>query len=320
MKIFYKLTLILIGSYFLFNIYEIIRGTNSRTFSEIFDRIDGIKVVVCLLMYLLSHFIRVLRIAVMIGRQNFSLVSLLKIQYYTNAVNLLVPFKLGEFYRILEFNKVIQDKEKTFFTIIAERGIDFILIFLGLFICVYFTEQTFIEIKTTIFIGTVFIGSILFTFFVLPQNLRFLNIFLAKRHTSKRIVKVLYLSSKIHDSIEGIRNIVTKEKATLLILSLCIWMLEIGSFYYINDFSFHFKYTVLLACFVFLSGIIPSGSLGLGGIQLAFYLVFRNIGTDMYLYLSISYQLFIFLPAVLIGITVLLSKSSVWGRLKPRIL
>ena len=319
MKIFYKATLIVIGSIFLYHIYEIIKETNSITFSQIFDKIDFVKAALCLGLYLASHMVRVLRIAVMIGRQNFSLLSLLKIQYYTNAVNLLIPFKLGEFYRIIEFNKVIRDQEKTFFTIIAERGIDFILIFLGLFVCVYFTEQTFMEIKITIILGFVFIGAILFIFFVLPQNLRFMNIFLAKRYTSNSIIKVLYISSKIHDSIEGIRNIITKEKATLMVLSLVVWVLEIGSFYYINEFAFHYKYTILLACLVFLSGLIPSGSFGIGGIQLAFYLVFRDVGKDMYLYLSISYQLLIFLPAVVLGIGILLFDKILFVRSKPRL-
>ncbi len=319
MKILYKAALILIGFIFLYNIFGITKGTDPGTFSQIFNKIDYIKVIFCLGLYIASHFVRVLRIAVMIGRQNFSLLSLLKVQYYTNAINLLVPFKLGEFYRILEFDKIVRDKEKSFFTIIAERGIDFIFIFFGLFLCVYFTEQTFVEIKTTLFIGFFFIGGILFTFFVLPQNLRFLNIFLAKRHTSSKIVKILFVSSRIHDSIEGIRNIVTKEKATLLVLSLVIWLLEIGSFYYINDFLPHFKYTILLACFVFLSGLIPSGTLGIGGIQLAFYYVFRDHGNDMYLSLSLSYQFLIFLPAILIGAIVPLTSRSLFGRLKPRI-
>lgn len=237
----------------------------------------------------------------MVGRQDFSLMSLLKTQYYTNAINLILPFKLGEVYRILEFNKVVKDGEKSFFTIVAERGIDFLLIFLGLFVAVYFTEQTFFELRTTVAIGVVFIVAIGFVFFVLPQNLRFLNIFIAKRYNSISIVKVLKLSSKIHDSIEGIRDILTKEKSTLLVLSLVIWTLELGSFYYINDFLPHFKYTILLGCLVFLSGILPSGILGIGGIQLAFFLVFRDYVGQKSIGLSLSYQIFIFLPAVLVG-------------------
>lgn len=304
-KLLHFLVKVLIGGLILYFIFKIIKDFNTVNLNSTFGSLDLLKVLISVFAYLLSHFVRVLRFSLMLGRQNYSIVQLIKTQYFTNSINLLLPFKFGEIYRIIEFEKTIKNYQKTFLTVVAERSIDFVLIVFGLIVSAYLINEPLYYIKPIVILGFIFIVGILYSFLLLPQNIRFMNIFIIKRFSNAKSVFFLKYSSKIHDSIEMVREIILKEKATLLVLSFIIWGLELLSFLYLTDFSPSIWHTLFLGCLVFVSALLPSGSFGIGGIQLAFYLVFKSYMPSHGLELSITYQAIIFIPAVLIG-------SSVW--------
>jgi hypothetical protein len=251
--------------------------------------------------YLFSHFLRSLRVAIMIGRQDFSLINLVGKQFYTNGINLILPFKLGEVYRIVEFNKIFKDPERTFLTIIAERSIDFLFLFSGLFAALYLTEYNILDLQLTILIGCLFIASVLFIYYVLPENIRWLKLFLAKRYSKNWVVKVLGLIHKFYTVIINIKLILKRKLSTIILLTTLIWLSEIAGLFFITDYLTEWPYFLLLAFFVFLSSLIPSGSLGLGALQFAFYLIYLIKPGFPHLALSMIYQFFIFLPAILIA-------------------
>ena len=85
---------------------------------------------------------------------------------------------------------------------------------------------------------------------------------------------------------------------------------------FVTDYLVEWKYIVILAFFVFLSSLIPSGSLGLGGLQLAFYLIYVVQPDFPYLALSMVYQFFIFFPAIILAFVIYIIMKL--KKLKPR--
>ncbi len=297
----YKIFSILIGLTLVFMIIKMVSNFDASVdLKRFLYAINPWKVAISCFAYFFSHFLRSLRIAILLGRQDFSMISLISKQFYTNAVNLIVPFKLGEFYRILEFNKLILDPRQTFLTVIAERALDFIFLFAGLFISLYYSHYGIFDFKFTITIGVVFIVSVLFIYYVLPENIRSLNLFLAKRYSKNWVVNVLATNYKVHTAIENIKHIISEKPSTIFMLTLLIWLCEVFGFLFVTDFL-PYNQVILLSFLVFLSGLIPSASLGLGGLQGAFYLIFLVQPTFPHLALSILYQLYIFLPAIVLG-------------------
>ncbi len=265
------------------------------------SKVSPLKVIISITAYLFSHFLRSLRVAVMIGRQDFSFIRLIDKQFYTNGINLIIPFKLGEVYRIVEFSKIFKNSERTFLTILAERTMDFLFLFLGLFFALYVTDYNVVNLHFTVMIGSLFIGFVLFLYYVLPENLRSLNLFLAKRYTTKNVNRILSVSDKFYSIIINIKQIIKRKSSTIVLLTILIWCFEIAGLFFIIDFLPEWHYLLLLAFFVFLSSLIPSASLGLGGLQIAFYLISTiKIGFP-YFAMSVIYQLCIFLPAILIS-------------------
>jgi hypothetical protein len=255
----------------------------------------------------------------MVGRQDYGLVNLIGQQYYTNGINLILPFKLGEFYRILEFNKIIRDSERTFLTIVAERALDFFVLFVGLFASLYIVDYNPVSVKFTIAVGAIFIMGVLLVYYVLPENIRALNLFIAKRYSKKWTVKVLAISYKIYSVIVSIKDIFRTKASSILILTIAIWTLELMGLFFVTDFLVEWKYIVILGFFVFLSSLIPSGSLGLGGLQLAFYLVYVVQPDFPYLALSMVYQFFIFFPAIVLGFVIYLVMKARKGKISGSI-
>jgi hypothetical protein len=301
MKFLYKIITVLVGVLFLYTIFNLILKTQDLNVLPHLSKLDPLKVVLSCSAYLISHFLRSIRVALMVGRQDYGLLNLIGQQYYTNGINLILPFKLGEFYRILEFNKIIRDSERTFLTIIAERALDFFFLFVGLFVALYFVDYNPVNVKFTIIIGGIFIGGVLVLYYVVPENIRAFNLFIAKRYSTRWTVRFLAVSHKIYTVIVSIKEIFRKKASSILLLTIAIWSFEMMGLLFVTDYIVEWKYIVILAFFVFLSSLIPSGSLGLGGLQLAFYLIYVVQPDFPYLALSMVYQFFIFFPAMILA-------------------
>lgn len=317
MKIVYRLITISVGVVFVYSILNFFLQTEEISILPYLEQISPLKLALSSLAYLFSHFLRSLRVALMMGRQDFSLVNLIGKQYYTNGINLILPFKLGEVYRIVEFNKIFRDPERTFLTVIAERTIDFLFLFVGLFVALYFTKYSIFDLSLTVFIGGLFILGVLFIYYVLPENIRWLNLFLVKRYTKRWVVRVLAITSRAYSVIMNIKQIIRRRVSTIVMLTSLIWLSEIAGLLFIIDYLPQIEYFFLLAFFVFLSSLIPSGSLGLGALQFAFYLIYLVNNSFPYFSLSMIYQFFIFLPAIFIGFAVyIVDRLRQWRSVK----
>lgn len=316
MKFLYKIITVLVGVLFLYTIFNLIVKTQDLNVLPHLNKLDPLKVVLSCAAYLISHFLRSIRVALMVGRQDYGLINLIGKQYYTNGINLILPFKLGEFYRILEFNKIIRDSERTFLTIIAERALDFFFLFVGLFVALYFVDYNPVNVKFTIIIGAIFIGGVLVLYYVVPENIRAFNLFIAKRYSTRWTIRFLAVSHKIYTVIVSIKEIFRRKASSILLLTIAIWSFEMMGLLFVTDYLVEWKYIVILAFFVFLSSLIPSGSLGLGGLQLAFYLIYVVQPDFPYLALSMVYQFFIFFPAMILAFVIYIIMKL--KKLKPR--
>ncbi len=316
MKFLYKIITVAVGVLFLYTIFNLILKTQDLNVLPHLSKLDPLKVVLSCAAYLVSHFLRAIRVALMVGRQDYGLINLIGKQYYTNGINLILPFKLGEFYRILEFNKIIRDSERTFLTIIAERALDFFFLFVGLFVALYFVDYNPVNVKFTIIIGGIFIGGVLVLYYVVPENIRAFNLFIAKRYSKQWTIRFLAVSHKVYTVIVSIKEIFSRKASSILLLTIAIWSFEMMGLLFVTDYMVEWKYIVILAFFVFLSSLIPSGSLGLGGLQLAFYLIYVVQPDFPYLALSMVYQFFIFFPAMILAFVIYIIMKL--KKLKPR--
>ena len=264
--------------------------------------VNWLYVGISLLAYLLSHALRALRIAILMGRQDYSLLKLVYLQYYTNGINLILPFKLGEVYRIIEFNKIIKDNNKLVLTVIAEKTLDLLVLFIWAILAISFLGNGIVELKIVIWVISALIMFSMGIFFVLPENLKTLNLVIAKRYNTRTVIYILSLTTRILKVISNIKIILKSNFSTISLITLMIWLLEVVGFAYLLPFMAEKVQVWLLSILVFLSSLIPSASLGLGGLQLGFSSLDYKANQFNSLLISLTYQAFIFSPAVLLGL------------------
>ena len=298
----YKIITVAIGVLFLFYFIHLFDELPKINFRDFLLEVNWLYVGISLLAYLLSHALRALRIAILMGRQDYSLLKLVYLQYYTNGINLILPFKLGEVYRIIEFNKIIKDNNKLVLTVIAEKTLDLLVLFIWAILAISFLGNGIVELKIVIWVISALIMFSMGIFFVLPENLKTLNLVIAKRYNTRTVIYILSLTTRILKVISNIKIILKSNFSTISLITLMIWLLEVVGFAYLLPFMAEKVQVWLLSILVFLSSLIPSASLGLGGLQLGFSSLDYKANQFNSLLISLTYQAFIFSPAVLLGL------------------
>ena len=112
-----------------------------------------IEISIAVILYLLSHTVRVLRLVILNPVTKFNIRDLWREQYKANGVNLLVPFKLGESYRLIYFKKFFGSYSNSFAVLVTERFLDLFTIFLLLSLASYFSSIDIPAIKYLFYIS-----------------------------------------------------------------------------------------------------------------------------------------------------------------------
>ena len=301
MKTLYRIFTIAAGVFFLYYFVHLFDELPKIKLNEILSQLNYFYVVGSLIAYLLSHILRAIRFAVLLGRQDYSLFKLVYLQFYTNAINLVFPFKLGEVYRIVAFNKLIKDDKKLILTVVTEKTLDLLLLFVWALVAILILGQEIVALNIVLWILLFLISGSLILFFVLPENIRTFNIFIAKRYNTKWTITVLSLTNKIMRVITNIKSTLKANASTITLLTFSIWLFEVLGFCYLLPFMLEKSQVWLISILVFLSSLIPSASLGLEGLQLGFSAMQNHTSQFNSLVISLTYQAFIFAPAVVFG-------------------
>ena len=107
-------------------------------FSTLFEGLNYSLIFMGIGLYLLSHSARVLRLIILNPVSKYSIRSLWKEQYKANGVNLLLPLKLGESYRLIYFKNFFGSYFNSFAVLLCERLLDLLFIFFILSFVLYF--------------------------------------------------------------------------------------------------------------------------------------------------------------------------------------
>ena len=308
MKNIYNVLSVLIGIVFLYAIYKY-----STTFKEVdllgeMVRIGWWKIILSTFFYLFSHLLRSFRIAVLLNRQDLSLKKIIEKQFYTNGINLIIPFRLGEIYRMYSFNEIIENYQTSVITFITERALDFFILFIGLIATILIARVDMASLNTPLIFAFIFVLVALFIYYVLPENIRSLNLFIARRYNTRNTLRILAFTGKFYNIITELKNILRQKVATLMVLTAIIWIFEVAGFLFLIQ-VLPLKLIFLLAFLVFLSAFIPSGAFNYGGIQLGFALITLVHPNFNWFDYSLIYQIFMFTPAMLISLFIFIKAA-----------
>jgi hypothetical protein len=308
----YSIINICIGFLVLYYTINFVSVWNIDAMLSSINKMNSIHILVSIFAYLAAHLVRSIRLFIIFGIKAPNIGSMIRTQLMTNGVNLLLPFKIGEAFRIAEFSLLIKEISAVLYSIIFERFLDliFLLAVLTILLNLYGGNYESENGLSNLYNICIFllISSIIFIIFV-PNNIKELRLIIAKNSDTDLGVWWLKKLRKADLSINKIFKGVKKNSSTIITLTLIIWILELGSFVLFISVLDDFEAVSLLAVMVFLSALLPSGPLGYGGVQLSFYyvgIIYEKV--DFIIYASV-YQLLIFGPAIIIAIILYLHRQ-----------
>ncbi len=171
------------------------------------------------------HLIKMMRMYLIVMDQKVDFDRFVPAYLRTTLVNLIVPYKLGEIYRIGVFYRISGGLKTGFFSVLIDRFFD-----TAALVLILLPYQLFISRRVTIptVLLTVFLAVVLMAYLVFLPSYVFLNRYLITQRTSKRSMIALSVLEHVNGWYEYVRDLVTGRYGLLLLFSLAAWILEIA--------------------------------------------------------------------------------------------
>lgn len=176
-----------------------------------------------LFIFILVHFFKMLRLYLVLLEQNVPFGRFVYLYLETTCINLIVPFKLGEIYRVLRLSLQTRKFQIGFWSVVTDRFFDLasLLILLAL-MKLLGAKDTSIILAVLIIV----IGSMAFAYMVFPSTYTYLNRYFIMKKSSIRSMTVLRLLDACNDSYSYLKQLVNGRSALMIVCSLLGWGLE----------------------------------------------------------------------------------------------
>ena len=177
--------------------------------------------------YLSGHALRVVRLAMLIGAWQAGFRQVASFHFFTAAVSLVVPLKLGEIYRVAELSNLTHGPVRAVVIVWWERAFDIAAILVLLLAALATSNGSSVgELGGVTAIATLCMLVTAVVFFVVPENLRRLSILIIRRYATARAVPVLALTDRARRAILEAPRVVENKVASLVTLTALIWTCE----------------------------------------------------------------------------------------------
>ena len=253
-------------------------------------------------LYLLAQLLKAFRLYSLYELYEYSFIGFCKKYFQYNSLLILLPFRLGDAYRIVFFKNYTSNFIKSFNILLIERMTDLFFLIVLMIIIMFHGSIINTEILNSLFIILILIFSI---FYMLEHCLKLLQSFALRRSKSK-FFPVFFKSIGLYGaSLIEIKTTINKKLMLLISTTACIWIIEILGFVmvfgYFNPFEIQ---VVLLILFIMLSFVLPLGPVGFGGIQLAVFWYTQLTNSAINADFTISQAYLIYISGLLIGLII----------------
>lgn len=172
------------------------------------------------------HLSKMMRLYVVLLEQKIEFKRFVLTYLKTTFVNLLIPFKLGEIYRIYCFSRETKVFQIGICSVLVDRFFDTAALLLLLI-----PFELFITGKVTLVTGILTIVSVLaiFVFAVFLGIYRYLNRYIIMNKTSKRSMTALKSLEVTKEWYDYVKNLVAGRYALITLLSCLAWLVEVGA-------------------------------------------------------------------------------------------
>ncbi len=175
--------------------------------------------------FLFVHLAKMMRFYLILMEQKINLLRFIKVYMKITFVNLALPFKLGEIFRIYCFSKETKDAKIGILSVVIDRVFDISAL---LVILVPYDVIVDKAISPVTLILSLFAAVILFLYRIFLPTYYYLNQYLITNTSSKEAVRCLYLLENGKTWYDYIRRLLKGRSSLIFILSCIGWLAEFG--------------------------------------------------------------------------------------------
>ena len=179
-------------------------------------------------LYLLSHVLRFLRLALLIHQPSIRLRRVLQAHFLSSGLGVLLPFKLSELVRVREVGVVTGSLRTGVLAVWLERTLDAAVLILLVGIAAATVPGSLELVVPLLVVLTVFAGLTVVLIAVLPSNIRELMLHIVRRPSGERSVGVLRLLRTALATLQEAPAMLRGRVPTLVLLSALIWASEVA--------------------------------------------------------------------------------------------
>lgn len=178
-------------------------------------------------LYLASHFFRVVRLAILTLDDRKKILPLASAHIFTALPAFFLPFKLGEVIRLASFLIVFKDIKKSLAVWLVERLSDIIILNIAIIILYLAGISISFEMKILFTAFLVIAIFLLIGLYAISRTFIYLNRFLVLTSRSKRGMALLKISYAIWEFELTIKQVVKDRKSAIFLASSFVWISEI---------------------------------------------------------------------------------------------
>ncbi len=217
-------------------------------------------------LYLVAHLLRALRLVVMIHDDRVGLRETFGAHFIAAGASLLIPFKLGELFRMAEVARLLRSPVRAALLVWSERVLDLLAITGAMLAALVFRKDLFESTALGVFLTLVVVAATFIAFYVMPEHLEGVKLLFIRRYTapwSLRAVQAIDASQRL---LLHAPDSLRRRPATLITLTAMIWTLEVASLALFLPHAAGALGATLSATAFFFSQLFPSSMGPLGAI------------------------------------------------------
>ncbi len=178
-----------------------------------------------MLAYLTAHLLRAARVFLLLNNGTLRFSDVLVTHCHSAGISALIPFKLGEGYRVGVLASLCRDPLRAVVAVWIERIWDVVLLCT---LAISFQVAGVSDgLNRLLWPAAGFLLASTLVFLVLPENLGLLKRYLVLRHNRPWVVTALACLSQIHRILQTAATIWRHRRVTIAWLSCAIWLLEL---------------------------------------------------------------------------------------------
>ena len=182
-----------------------------------------VLLIVLLMGFALLHMIKMMRLYLIVMDRQIVFERFVPAYLRTTLVNLIIPFKLGEVYRVGVFWRLSGGFKTGFFSVLIDRFFDTLALVIILLPWQFFTER---RVSVPVMLLTAFLVAIVLMYVIFPSTFAFLNRYIITSKSSKRSMTALKYLEVMNGWYEYARMLVQGRYGILIIFSVVAWLLE----------------------------------------------------------------------------------------------